>query len=54
MEIVYFLMPIALMLGGAFVIAFVLATRSGQYDDLETPKHKIFLEPEIAKDIDRE
>lgn len=54
MEIVYFLMPIALLLGGSFVLAFVLATTSGQYDDLETPKHKIFLEPEIAKDDDRE
>ncbi len=54
MEIIYFLMPIALLLGGAFVIAFILATKSGQYDDLETPKHKIFLEPEIAKEDDCE
>ncbi len=54
MEIIYFLMPIALLLGSAFVVAFVLAASSGQYDDLETPKHKIFLEPEIAKDDDRE
>lgn len=37
MNIVYFLVPAALVLGAAFVFAFIVMVRSGQYEDLETP-----------------
>jgi cbb3-type cytochrome oxidase maturation protein len=35
------MVPFALLLGLGFITAFILAAYSGQYDDLETPAHKI-------------
>ncbi|WP_034730092.1 cbb3-type cytochrome oxidase assembly protein CcoS [Bacteriovorax sp. BSW11_IV] len=44
MEIIYLLLPIALILGCVFIGMFVWATKEGQYDDLETPAHRMLLE----------
>ena len=46
MSIVVILLPLALILGLAFVGAFVWASRRGQFDDLETPAHRILLDEE--------
>lgn len=54
MEIIYFLLPIALVLGGAFITAFIFASVYGQYDDLETPKHRILLEPDTITTTKKE
>lgn len=43
MSIVYLLLPIALLLGFGFLTAFILGASRGQYDDLETPAHRILL-----------
>ena len=48
MGIVYFLIPLALLLGGVFIFGFVWATKKGQYDDLETPAHKMLLDDEAG------
>lgn len=37
MSVLFVLVPVALLLVGVFVGAWVWSTRSGQYDDLETP-----------------
>ena len=37
MSVVFVVLPVALLLGAAFVGAFVWATRRGQFDDLTTP-----------------
>ena len=47
MNIVFFLLPFALLMGFAFVALFVHAARSGQYDDLETPAHRILIDEKI-------
>jgi len=47
MNIIYFLMPLALLLGGSFAAAFALSSWRGQYDDLETPAHRMLLDDEI-------
>lgn len=47
MNIIYFLIPIALLLGLFFAIAFVRAAKRGQFDDLETPAHRMLLDDEI-------
>ena len=47
MNIVYFLMPIALLLGFGFATAFVYFSWQGQFDDLETPAHRILFDEEI-------
>ena len=44
MEIIIVLLPLALLLGAVSVIAFIWATRMGQYDDLETPRFRMLLE----------
>ena len=44
MSVLIVAIPIALILGGAAVIAFVVQVRSGQYDDLETPPRRILFD----------
>lgn len=46
MNILYFLVPAALMLGLIFVVSFVWMVRSGQYEDLETPAIRILMDEE--------
>jgi cbb3-type cytochrome oxidase maturation protein len=41
MNAVLFLLPIAVFLGAVFVVLFVLAVRSGQFDDLDDPPERI-------------
>ncbi|MEQ5833403.1 cbb3-type cytochrome oxidase assembly protein CcoS [Marinobacter sp. NFXS9] len=41
MEIVYLLVPVTLLLVGVGVAIFAWAVKSGQYDDLEGPAHRI-------------
>lgn len=41
MNIVTLMIPMALLLGVGFVLAFLWATSQGQFDDLETPAHRI-------------
>lgn len=47
MSILYLLMPLAFLLAGGFLMAFILMSRRGQYDDLETPAHRILLDSEF-------
>ena len=37
MSIIFLILPVTLVLCGGAVLAFAWATRSGQFDDLETP-----------------
>ncbi len=37
MSIIFLILPITLLLCGGAAVAFAWATRSGQFDDLETP-----------------
>jgi cbb3-type cytochrome oxidase maturation protein len=54
MTIVYLLAPLALALAGSMLLAFLWAARAGQYEDLETPAHRMLLDSEIAEgDISR-
>jgi cbb3-type cytochrome oxidase maturation protein len=41
MNAVLFLLPIAVLLGGVFVVLFVMAVRGGQFDDLDDPPERI-------------
>ena len=44
MEILVILVPLALMLGGAGLVAFLWSLRSGQYDDLDGAAERILHE----------
>ncbi len=46
MNIVYFLVPLALLLGLSFAAAFIHSAWSGQMDDLDTPPHRMLLDDE--------
>jgi cbb3-type cytochrome oxidase maturation protein len=44
MEILYFLIPLSLLLLGAIVWIFLWAVRSRQFEDLEGPAHRILMD----------
>jgi cbb3-type cytochrome oxidase maturation protein len=44
MEIIYLLVPLSLVLIGVIIWAFFWAVRSGQFDDLEGPAHRILMD----------
>ena len=44
MEVLYLLIPLSLVLVGGIVWAFFWAVRSGQFDDLEGPAHRILMD----------
>lgn len=46
MSVIWFMLPIALFLGFGFLGAFIWMAGSGQYDDLETPAHRILINSE--------
>jgi cbb3-type cytochrome oxidase maturation protein len=50
MTIIVVLVIISLMLAGGFLIAFLWAVRSGQFDDTYTPSVRILLDRKIEKE----
>lgn len=48
MSLIFLVLPIALAVAAVAVIAYLWAARSGQFDDLETPRHRILWEDEAA------
>ena len=48
MDIIYLLIPIALVLAGLMVWALMWAIKSGQFDDLEGPAHQILMDDDEA------
>lgn len=47
MNVLFVLVPLALLLAGAGVAAFVWSVRNGQYDDVETPAMRILMEDDV-------
>ena len=55
MEILYLLIPLSLVLVALIVWVFLWAIRSGQYDDLEGPAHRVLMDddrPALDKEDD--
>ena len=44
MEVLYYVLPFALLLAAGVLAAFLWAAKSGQFDDLETPSRRILLD----------
>ncbi|HFD87838.1 MAG TPA: cbb3-type cytochrome oxidase assembly protein CcoS [Gammaproteobacteria bacterium] len=44
MEILYILIPLAVLLAAVAIIAFILSVKSGQYDDLDGAAHRILMD----------
>ena len=41
MDAIFFLLPIAVLLGAVFAILFVVSVKRGQFDDLDDPPKRI-------------
>jgi cbb3-type cytochrome oxidase maturation protein len=44
MDIIYLIFPVIILIGLLGVACLVWAIRSGQFEDMEGPKHRIFFE----------
>lgn len=44
MDVVFYLLPLALLMALFFLLSFIFAVRGGQYDDLDTPAFRILLD----------
>ncbi len=51
MSVIYILLPLALLVAGGFVLAFIWAARRGQFDDLETPAMRILDDDSFVKPV---
>ena len=49
MEVLYLLIPLGLVLLGIAIWGFMWAVKSGQFDDLEGPAHRILLDDDDPK-----
>lgn len=49
MSVLGILIPIALLLGLAWLIAFLWSVKSGQYEDMEGPARRILFDDEKGK-----
>ncbi|NND71613.1 MAG: cbb3-type cytochrome oxidase assembly protein CcoS [Rhodothermales bacterium] len=52
MNVLFFLVPIALLLAGLGALAFRWAVNDGQYDDLESPAYRMLIDDESAESKD--
>lgn len=48
MNIILFLLPIALCLGGLGLVAFMWSLKTGQYEDLEGAANRILLDDDVT------
>ena len=54
MEVIYLMIPIALILVGLIVWIFFWSVRSGQFDDLEGPAHEILMDDDDTRNKKQE
>ena len=48
MSVMYVALPVAILLGGAALVACIVCIRAGQFDDLETPSVRMLIDDEAA------
>lgn len=53
MEIVFLLVPLAALLVGVVILALIWAVKSGQFDDLEGPAHRILMDDDADSEAAR-
>lgn len=44
MDVIYYLLPLALFMALLFLVSFIFAVRNGQYEDLDTPAYRMLLD----------
>ena len=53
MEILYYLIPIAIFFAGGMLVLFLAASQHGQFDDLETPATRLLIPEEESSGVDK-
>ena len=53
MSVIFFLIPLSIIIATGFLIAFVWAVTSGQYEDTNTPSMRMLLDEPVAKSAPR-
>lgn len=53
MDVLIYLIPIALFMGGLGLAAFLWSLKSGQYEDLDGAAQRILLDDDIEEDTDQ-
>lgn len=54
MEALYLTIPLAMCIAAFFLWVFVMAFKKGQFEDIESPKYRMFFEEEFPKDTKKE
>ena len=49
MEVIYLMIPLALILVGIIAWLFFWSVRSGQFDDLEGPAHRVLMDDDDTR-----
>jgi len=49
MELVFVALPVALLVGGAALAAFVWAARSDQFEDLDSPPERVLFDDDVVR-----
>ena len=49
MNILFIMIPLALLLSGSFLMAFLWAASKGQFDDTTTPAHKMLIDDDLGE-----
>jgi cbb3-type cytochrome oxidase maturation protein len=50
MSVLYIAIPVALVVAAIAIVAFVVQVKTGQYDDLETPAHRMLFDDEAKSE----
>ncbi|WP_405576697.1 cbb3-type cytochrome oxidase assembly protein CcoS [Winogradskyella sp. Asnod2-B02-A] len=50
MSVIYILLSVSVAVGVTFFVIFIMAVRSGQYDDDYTPSVRMLFEDELVKE----
>ncbi|MBL4844281.1 MAG: cbb3-type cytochrome oxidase assembly protein CcoS [Planctomycetes bacterium] len=48
MSVLYLVLPLGLVLSAVFLLGCVRAIKGGQFDDLETPAHRVLLDEDAV------
>ena len=54
MSVIYLLLTLSIVVAVIFFAAFIIATKSGQYDDSYTPSVRMLFEDELVKSSSKE
>ena len=53
MDILYLLIPLSLVFVAAIAVVFLWAVKSGQFEDMEGPAHRILMDDELPETLTR-